>query len=203
MQLPATKHLPAAFIILLLMSTVRASAQDTTWRWSRPNLLKTNLLAPVSVFYERALTRRFALRTSVRAFAGNLAFNNSRFVNATLEGKIYTARLARLAAKAHPAGFFVNPYLKARSLTYSEEIGQGPGNGTARDEMIVRSLGAGLTVGYQWVGRRGFTVELVHGFGGFFVNNIRHTMRYSNIESGPNDYLSIDFRSGVSLGYAF
>lgn len=178
---------------LSLGLSTSAPGQDTIRLWSRPNVIKTNLLAPVSVFYERAITRRFALRLSMRAFAGNLAFNNSRFLNGTIEGKIYTARLVNLTAKAHPAGFFVNPYLKARSLTYNEEIGQGPGNGTARDEIEVKSIGYALTIGYQWVSRRGFVVELFHGIGGFAINNIRHTGPYSNVTSGPNDYLKLDF----------
>lgn len=202
-------HIPArrlllAFTTILLTLSSGASAQDTTRLWARPNVLKTNLLAPVSLFYERTLTRRFAIRTSARWLkAGRLLFEDEAFVNVTIEGKIYTARLENLTAKEHPTGFFVNPYLKARSLTCVDEIGQGPGNPTARDEIKVNSIGVGLTVGYQWVSRRGVVVELFHGVGGFPVNNIRHTGRYSNIVSGPNDYLKLDLRSGVSLGYAF
>ncbi len=179
-------------------------AQDSTWRWNHPNLLKTNLLAPVSLFYERALTPRFALRSSVRWFAINKGlFERQAFINATLEGKIYTGKLSRLYTKSHPTGFFVNPYLKARSMRYVERVNYGANKEGDLDEIKVSSIGIGVTVGYQWVSSRGFVVEVFHGVGGFPVNQIRHTMRYGTVVSGPNDYLSLDLRSGVSLGYAF
>lgn len=78
----------------------------------------------------------------------------------------------------------------------AQDVGTGPGNGTARDEIKVNSIGVGPTVGYQWVSRRGFVVELCHGGGGFPVNRIRHTGRYSNVVSGPNDYLKLNLRPG-------
>lgn len=125
-------HIPVirlllAFSTILLALSSGASAQDTTRLWARPNVLKTNLLAPVSLFYERALTRRFALRLSARALKlPQGVLNEQAFVNATVEGKIYTARLANLTAKAHPTGFFVNPYLKIRSLRVLDHVGVKP-----------------------------------------------------------------------------
>lgn len=192
-------------LLLALPTGVLAQDQDTIRLWVRPNVLKTNLLAPVSMFYERALTRRFAFRTSTRwlKLATGGVFNRQEFVKATIEGKIYTARMVNLTAKSHPTGFFVNPYVKARSMTYVERAGYGSTKVGDLDEIKVNSIGVGLTVGYQWVSRRGFVVELCHGVGGFPVTNIRHTGRYSNVVSGPNDYLKLDFRTGVSLGYAF
>ena len=137
---------PVLFGVFLLLS-INASAQnpDTTWRWSRPNVLKTNLLAPVSLFYEWAITRRFALRLSTRALRlPRGTFNEQSFVNATLEGKIYTARPGRLAEKPHPTGFFVNPYLKARSLRGLDYVGINP---DVFEVETVKYVGFGLTVG--------------------------------------------------------
>jgi len=188
----------------LLGAASPSSAQDTTQRWRRPNVIKTNLLAPVSLFYERALTRRFALRFSARALklpAGT--FNEQEFINATLEGKIYTARPARLAEKPHPAGFFLNPYLKVRSLRELDYVGLNP---DVFEEETTKSIGAGLTIGYQWVSRRGVVVEMFNGFG-FMPPALG---RYRRLESDgtvttrlTSDYLKMDWRAGFGLGYAF
>lgn len=181
-------------------------AQDTARLWARPNVLKTNLLAPISLFYERALTRRFALRTSIRWWQFGVVSKDSKFINATIEGKIYTARTDLLLTRDHPIGFFVGPYLKARTLRYVNEVGTGPGNPVALDEVKVQSIGFGVTIGYVWVSRRGFVVELAHGMGSMppTLTNYEHTMRYGTVTSDSGqDYLTLDFRTGVSLGYAF
>lgn len=188
----------------LLVTVTPSSAQDTTQRWRRPNVIKTNLLAPVSIFYERALTRRFALRFSARALKlPRGTFNEQEFMNATLEGKIYTARPARLAAKPHPTGFFVNPYLKVRSLRELDYVGLNP---DVFEEETIKSIGLGLTIGYQWVSRRGFVVELFNGFGAM----PSALSRYRRLESDgtvttrlTSDYLKMDWRAGFNLGYAF
>lgn len=190
--------------VVLLIGLDGAWAQDTTRLWSRPNLLKTNLLAPVSLFYERALTRRFAIRFSSRGLkVPKGVYEDQAFVNATIEGKIYTSRLARLAGKSHPTGFFINPYLKARSMRYIQRVGYGFNKAGDLDEIKVNSIGLGLTIGYQWVSRRGFVVEVFHGAGGFPVQHIQHTLRYSTVISNVSDNLKLDLRSGVNLGYAF
>ncbi len=199
-------RLTISLIVLLLANCPLATAQDTIRLWSRPNSIKTNLLAPVSLFYERALTPRFALRTSMRWLKlanGGVFKNGQEFVNLTIEGKIYTARKNQLMAKSHPTGFFVNPYLKTRSMQYVNRVNYGFTQVGDLDEIQVKSIGVGLTIGYQWVSRAGFVVEIFHGAGGFLINNIRHTMRYGTVVSPPNDYLKLDLRSGFSLGYAF
>ncbi|GAB3940951.1 hypothetical protein GCM10028805_03560 [Spirosoma harenae] len=188
------------------LACVSGSAQNTTQCWARPNLLKTNILAPVSVFYERALSPRFALRTSARWWQFGVVAKDVKFVNATVEGKIYTAKMARLTTREHPAGFFVNPYVKVRSLRYVNEIGTGPNKPVELDEIRVKSVGFGLTIGYMWVLKHGFVIELVHG-GGFMpeaLTSFQHTMRYSTLTSDSGqDYLMADLRSGVSVGYTF
>lgn len=204
MQHTHTGRLLFAFATLSLSLSASALAQDTTRLWVRPNVLKTNLLAPISLFYERALTRRFALRISARALKlPRGTFNEQSTVNATLEGKIYTARLARLAEKSHPTGFFVNPYLKARSSRVLDHVGIKP---DVFEEETIKSVGLGLTVGYQWVSRRGFVVEVFHGWGAM-PPALGH---YRRLESDgtvtkviTNSYLTMDLRLGVSLGYAF
>ncbi len=190
----------------LYLSLAPLSAQDTAQRWRRPNVLKTNLLAPISVFYERALTPRFALRTSIRWWQFGVVAKDEKFINATIEGKFYTAKRSRLVVGEHPGGFFVSPYLKARSLRYVNQIGYGFNKVGDLDEVKVQSIGLGLSVGYMWVLKRGFVIELVHG-GGFFpdaLTSFVHTMRYGTVTSDAGrDYRMLDLRTGVQLGYAF
>lgn len=198
---PLAKRLLHAFVALVLLGST-AAAQDSTRPWQRPNVLKTNLLAPVSLFYERALTPRFALRASARwlAFRGSDA---ERFVNATVEGKFYLASLARLRANAHPSGLFLNPYLKVRSRHVTERVGLNP---DVYAEEQIRSLGFGLTAGYQWVFRRGFVLELFHGAGMMppALSRYRRTRPDGTVTTDlTNAYLTMDVRTGVALGYAF
>ena len=201
-------HVPRMYLPLLigylLVTVTPSSAQDATQRWRRPNVLKTNLLALVSIFYERALTRRFALRLSARALKlPRGTFNEQEFMNATLEGKIYTARLARLAAKSHPTGLFVNPYLKVRSFRELDHVGINP---DVYEEETIKSVGFGLTIGYQWVSSRGFVVEIFNGFGAMPPGFSRYRRMESNgtlTTTITNDYLKMDLRAGLSLGYAF
>ncbi|MFD1140939.1 DUF3575 domain-containing protein [Larkinella insperata] len=196
----------AGLLFVSLLPSSQAVAQDTTRLWTRPNALKTNVLAPVSIFYERALTRRLAFRTSARLWPSSLVSGGGRFFNATLEGKLYTARPSRLAANVHPAGLFINPYLKARTLRYVSRISTGVGPPPALDEKEVRSMGFGLAIGYQWVIKQRLVVEVIHGHGVLppTLTSFRHTRRYSPLTTDTsNEYLTFDFRTGISLGYAF
>ncbi|MBD2752335.1 DUF3575 domain-containing protein [Spirosoma validum] len=201
-----SRWMTTAILLVSITAWKSVYAQDTTRIWTRPNVLKTNLLAPISLFYERALTRRFALRTSVRWWSFGSVTKDSKFANATIEGKFYTAKTGLLLTRGHPTGFFVGLYLKARTLRYVNEVGTGPGNPMALDEIKVQSIGFGVTIGYVWVARRGFVVELAHGMGSMpaALTSYEHTMRYSTVTSDSGrDYLMLDFRTGVSLGYAF
>lgn len=195
-------------ILLILSITACWSSvlgQDTIHRWNRPNLLKTNLLAPISLFYERAITHRFALQANVRWFNyGGLS--KSDFINAAVEGRFYLDGPDERRIKTHPTGFYVGPYLKARSLHYINEIGQGLGQGTARDEVFIRSIGLGALVGHQWVGRRGFSGDIFVGGGAmpYALSQYEHTMHYSIVTSDAGyDYYAMDLRIGISLCYSF
>lgn len=181
------------------------SAQDSTRLWRHPNLVKTNLFAPVSLFYERALNRRVALQGSIRW----LSYTNRHpvnFVNVALEGRFYLNNSKWLLTKEHPCGFYVSPYLKARSLRYINEIGYGFNKVGDLDEIIIKSIGFGGTVGHQWVGQKGFTGDVFLGVGAMppGLSHYHHTFRYSTVMSTNGfDYHSMDLRAGISLGYAF
>ncbi|QDK81585.1 hypothetical protein EXU85_24425 [Spirosoma sp. KCTC 42546] len=118
------------------------SAQDSTRHWHRPNGIKTNLLAPVSLFFERALTERFALQGSIR-WLSYTERHPVHFVNVALEARFYLNDAHWLAKQAHPAGLYVSPYLKARSLKYINEIGWGFNKVGDLDEVIIQSIGFG------------------------------------------------------------
>ncbi|WP_420151005.1 DUF3575 domain-containing protein [Spirosoma sp.] len=204
-QSAAARGALPAIIILTIMLSGSGYAQDTTRPWRRPNVLKTNLLAPISVFYERALSRQFAIQTSFRWWGFGGA-DDEHFVNATVEGRFYFDKLASIMELAHPTGFYISPYLKARSLRYVNKIGTGPGNPPALDEVKIRSIGFGLTFGYQWVFKRGLVLDAFFGGGGMppALSHYQHTMRYSPVTSEVGyDYRSMDLRAGVNLGYAF
>lgn len=184
---------------LLLLTTV-ASAQDTISKWSRPNSIKINLVAPVSLFYERAVWQRFAFRVSLRALKGIFKEDAA---NATLEAKFYTIKSARLTQTCHPNGFFLNPYIKMRHLKVSDHVGINP---DIYEKETVRSVGFGFAVGYQWVLWRNVVLEVFQGFGAMPVALTRYR-RYESDGSVTtrltNDYYKYDVRSGLSLGFAF
>jgi hypothetical protein len=111
--------------------------------------------------------------------------------------------VARLRAQAHPSDFFVNPYLKVRSRHLTERVGLNP---DVYAEERIRSIGFGLTVGYQWVFRRGFVLALFHGAGMMppALSRYHRTSPDGTVTTDlTNPYLTMDLRSGVALRYAF
>ncbi|WP_460670868.1 hypothetical protein [Larkinella ripae] len=194
-----------SILFLLFLPLPKVSAQDSARLWRRPNGLKTNLIAPFSLFYERALTQRFALQGSIRW----LRYRNphpENFVNVAVEGRLYLDNRNWLRSKGHPAGFYVSPYLKARRLQLINEIGYGFNKVGDLDEVIIRSIGCGVTVGHQWVARRGFTGDLFVGAGALpqTLSEYRHTQRYGTVRSTSGfEFHSIDLRIGICLGWAF
>jgi len=91
-----------------LLSGPSAFAHPPDSLWVRPNTLRTNLLSPLSVFYEHAFTRRFTLRSSIRGWDFHVnAVKDTRFIHATLEAKFYISKIDRLMSKVHPSGFFL------------------------------------------------------------------------------------------------
>ncbi|QMW04875.1 DUF3575 domain-containing protein [Spirosoma foliorum] len=203
--MPTRLRLVVYSLLLSAATSNSLSAQDSTRRWSRPNLVKTNLFAPVSLFYERALSERFALQGSVR-WLSYYERHNVNFVNVALEARFYLNDSYWLQHKDHPAGLYLSPYLKARSLTYINEIGYGFNKVGDLDEVIIKSIGFGGTIGYQWVSRNGFTVDAFLGIGAMpaGLSSYEHTMRYSTVISTNGfTFHSLDSRAGISLGYSF
>lgn len=193
------------YLLFLIALTSPLFAQRSTLLWRRPNLIKTNLLAPFSLFYERTLSQRFALQASVRWFRYSER-HPVHFVNAALEARFYLNELAWLQKKAHCAGLYVSPYVKARNLTYINEIGYGFNKVGDLDEVIIKSIGYGGVVGYQWIDRKNFTIDVFFGIGSMpaGLSSYQHTMRFGSVLSTNGfDYHQLDFRAGVSLGYAF
>lgn len=157
------------------------------------------------MFYERALARRFTLQASAR-WLNYSQRQPVHFVNIALEARFYLNQTAWLQNKAHPAGLYVSPYIKARRLRYINEIGYGFNKVGNLDEVIIKSIGYGALMGYQWVRLKGLTVDGFLGGGAMppGLSSYQHTMRLGSLTSSNGfDYHQLDVRAGVSLGYAF
>lgn len=195
------------FVLCLLFLSAPMSpllAQRATPLWPLPNLIKTNLLAPFSLFYERALSQRFALQASVRWLSYSER-HPVHFVNAALEARFYLNEPAWLQQQVHCAGLYVSPYVKVRSLTYINEIGYGFNKAGDLDEVIIKSIGYGGGIGYQWVNPKNFTIDAFFGMGSMpaELSSYQHTMRFSHVQSTNGfDYHRLDIRAVVSIGYA-
>lgn len=188
--------------------TVRTARISRIWPWSRPHALKTNVLGPVSLYYERALTRRFALRTGGRWWRYGYEMETSEFVNVTLDAKWYLEPITRLTARPHPTGLYLSPYLKGRYRRNVIVQTSGYGGQQGAYVLEVRSLGFGLLIGYQLLNRRGVIVDVFAG-GGVFPAALDHLYKTgpnggpAQLSRGDFQYQNIDLRTGVNLGWAF
>lgn len=111
-------------------------------------------------------------------------------------------------------GFFAGAYLKYQSVSTSDDaltqvsLATDPNNPTAPPVVEevnyginYSGLSIGASFGYTYAFKSGFTLGAFGGFGYFLLNNISYTIE--NVSSEINDFMAIDPRLGITVGYRF
>ncbi|GEM_PF-1894765 len=109
--------------------------------------------------------------------------------------------------------FFIGGYLKVRSMSTGDSafasvrVTQDPNdpfNITTEEfnyGISYFGLSAGVNFGYVYAMKSGLTFSGWLGFGYFIVNNVKYTVE--DIDAEFSDFLSIDPRLGITVGYRF
>jgi hypothetical protein len=191
------KMILVAFFATLFLTNV--SAQE------RKNVIKMNLWSPVvstwNFAYERALNEKMSVQMGFAYTTKTLDDTKYRGYQIQPEVKFY------LSEKGAPAGFYVAPFARYRSLSLSTEFPTYDEDGfptgqTEEQKATWNSVGGGLVVGAQWL----FAERVAFGlFGGPAFYS--HSFKYEGNASEDNFSLrgngGFAFRSGVTLGIAF
>ncbi len=152
----------------------------------RPRIIKANTLSlfagGITVFYEQAFapSRSFQLAVHSGTVLGLMSPFNTRYRSLAPELRFY------LRGAEAPQGSYLGPYLKYQHLHRVFRNSSHTENS--------RGLGAGMTVGHQWVRRGGFVMDVFCGLGYFPV--------HSSFDLSV-DASRAETRLGFSLGHAF
>jgi len=158
--------------------------------------------------YERAINKNLSLQVATRFLPigidveddnDSFRYNNYRIVP---EARIFIAN-----RKEAPAGFFIAPHLKFGYTSMRAKVKSNT-DLTERVRFSGTSVGAGITMGWQWVMESGFTIDTQFGWQLTSTHFNDVDVRYSDgrreIEEAPiSDFTLYLPRIGFSIGYAF
>jgi hypothetical protein len=158
--------------------------------------------------YERALNKNFSIQVASRFLpigidvednGESFRYNNYRIIP---EARIFVAN-----RKVAPEGFFIAPHLKFGYTTMKAEV-ESASDLTERVRFNGTHFGAGVTLGWQWIMKSGFSIDTQFGWG--YTNThfndvkVRYSDGTSEIEAAPiSDLTTYLPRIGFSIGYAF
>lgn len=171
------------------------------------NVIKINLWSPIvataNLAYERAITEKVSVQLGGAYTTVGSSGIKYRGYQVQPEVRFY------LSEKAAPAGFYVAPFARYRSLSVAVETDELDSNGmptgnTVEDKATWSSVGGGVVVGAQWLFGNEHVAFGIFGGPAFYS----HSWKYEG-SSGEDDFGSVkgaggfSFRSGVTLGVAF
>ncbi|GAB3549999.1 hypothetical protein [Spirosoma fluminis] len=192
--------LPTVIAVGILIATA-AVAQDSTQRYLRPALVKTNLTGPFSLLVEVPTVHQQSLQLGAKSLTWGL-FGKSTFFNITPEYRFYLSKQPPSAHRPAPKGFYVSPYLRYQSVV-EEHIGI---LGSQKYGTVFYSMfGGGAVIGTQFISRGGFVLDAFLGAGYFPLMQYRITTErttYYPLDAKPEDY-RFDLRLGLCIGLAF
>jgi hypothetical protein len=205
-------------IFFLTYCENRLNAQETTTASNskpRMNVLKTNLLSPLSIGYERGFGAHFSLVVNGLYFPSisfgeptksfgyvSLADPSSGF---SVEPRLYTSK-----TKAPLNGFYVGGYYLFRIADiYSHRIATTATTTTTTKIYIPSDITSyGIMIGKQKIREKGFTTDFNFGVGYYKVSNVPNVIDDGDESSKILRQLS-NMKTGIfpricfSLGYAF
>ncbi|MBL7814163.1 MAG: DUF3575 domain-containing protein [Saprospiraceae bacterium] len=203
-----------AFILLSIGVATSLKSQETTSK-NRLNVLKTNILSPLSIGYERGIGQHFSLGAYGLYFPSfsfgqpndvlghvSLADLSSGF---TVEARYYTSK-----QKAPLNGLYLGGYYLFRIAdVFVHKTVTSSNNRSDVKAYIPSDLTSyGLMIGKQKMRTKGFTTDVNFGIGYYSVGNIP-TITDDNNESFKIFNQLSKLRSGIGprvnlcLGYAF
>ncbi len=159
--------------------------------------------------YERALNktvslqlagRFFPLKVTVKDDEGSSSFGLYNY-QLTPEARFYLGKSEALQ------GFFVAPHVKYGLLKLK---GEAESNTDLKESVTYtgQNIGAGLTIGWQWVMGKGFTIDTQFGYGWsrrtFKDLEVVYEHGTREVETASDAELNLMLpRVGFSIGYAF
>ena len=193
----------SVFFLLLINSF--ASAQD-----ERKNLIKLNLLGPVtnyfSAFYERELNQNASLQVGA-GYINNLLLTESNWWDNTRRKNSVNGYFAiieyrfYLSEKTFPKGFFIAPFMRYQYMTLTHEE-SSPGNMTETSKRSFNLINGGLVVGGQWVFKQKISLDIwvgpeIHSRSEFIIEDSNGSQITKVAHFGVLP------RLGVTLGWLF
>ncbi|MCO6489530.1 MAG: DUF3575 domain-containing protein [Phaeodactylibacter sp.] len=199
----------AVAALLFCLTGAHAQSQQTEPVFTNRNIIKVKPLS-FEFGYERVLNNFMSLQATARFLPigikgensdgdAGLGFNNYRIMP---EARFYLA-----SRKGIPQGFFLAPYLKAGLTTIKAET-RSATDQAANVKFRGSSLGAGFTLGWQWVAQSGFSIDTQFGWGynrnRFNDVEVTYSDGTREVEKAPIDNLTTMLpRFSFSIGYAF
>jgi hypothetical protein len=153
-----------------------------------------------NLFYQRALSANHTAGIALNYYMSDRTFfkyYDSRWYAVTIDYRYFFADYTN--------GIFINPYLKYRYIVdfgvanyLPDPLGLNAIERPVQDEHW-HYLGAGATLGYQYIFKKGFTFAPFAG-GGYFPWAI---LKAENPNITQNKPLRPDFRIGLNIGWSF
>jgi hypothetical protein len=212
------KQLKIGFILCCLCFIGGLHAQESatiTMPKGRMNIIKTNILSPLSIGFERGFGKHFSLGVNGLYFPsvsygtpeGTVGFLSlaDPSVGFSAEARLYTSK-----AKAPLNGFYIGGYYLFRIVdAIAHKITTSSTLTTNIKVYLPSDLTTyGLMIGSQRIRAKGFTTDFSFGVGYYNLRNIPTVSNESSDAFKALTQLSkrksgIAPRLGLSLGYAF
>ena len=196
---------------MLTLGTLKAQIAAPTSGEDRYNVLKTNILAPLSIGYERGLSKHFSVSAYYLyfpSFSTGTPTDKMGFIELTdpstgfsIEARLYTSK-----TKPALSGFYVGGYYTFRIIDVTIE--KTTANLHLKAFVPSDFTTYGVMIGGQKIRAKGFTTGFNFGVGYYNVGSIPN---YSDDSSSDTRLLStlVKLKSGIAprltfaLGYAF
>lgn len=191
--------------LLIMGLSTKSYAQERSY--GQQNVIKVKPLS-FELGYERALNHFISVQASARVLPFRIGFDNDETTLSYNNYRIMPEVRFYLASReGAPEGFFLAPYAKAGITTVKAQT-ESESDLTARVKFRGNSLGAGATVGWQWITDSGFSIDTQFGWG---INRLKFkdvAVTYEDgtteVEKAPiGSFYTMLPRFSFSLGYAF
>jgi hypothetical protein len=175
-------------LLLIALFTLPMFAQDEPNESENKNVIKVNTLALIvatpSIFYERKLSDNLSGQLGVAYL--NYTLNSTKF-----SGLILTPELRFYVKKNAIDGFYLAPYFRYQN--FKLEVDNGKATYT--------NYGGGVSLGRQWIFKKGFTMDLF--VGGHYGSGTVKVETGTVDQFNTNSFNGFRTRVGFALGFAF